>query len=608
MVKKRASLKGKGVSGSGSSQEKGKGIDLLFGGPPKDEAEPEEDDLIIDASSEMAGAGTRSVSTAPDPGDAVPPPPPPPPTFAAASLSEASSAEGSLDDFGLPVAMEAPPPDLELAVSDIDTMPVAKEAPPPDLALNLSDFVDTPVAMEAPPPDLEPAGSVDIDSMPVAMEGPPPDLQPTLPPTDFSPPPAPVPTVDFPDTLSEADIMNGGDNGAFPPPAETDFSGLAGMDFSAIPPQPEIVSPPPISSPPITPPPASPPFPTSPPVDFSPPPPPVPSIAPPRARIDSISGIASEKIEVVEKDILPEDTKFSGGPVGNVLAIADRAQVERNELITQRVTRYIGRERRENLDKQIESLYDEVAKELSDNKTDTEFALRYLSQAQDIIFEDVRQYDEALYRVKTVQTMIARKQNLRRWSYTWGAAVFFYAVVWLAAFIAGFMFTGVIGGSIDSLVGSVSDSVRAVQAAWFSALAGGVGGVSGVLYSLYWRVAIKQDFERQRVMYYAVQPIMGFILGAVIYFIIGAGFLVVNFATEPNTDLGAKTATVLSSQVVIALQVISGWIAGFRMRTVLELVDKIVQRFSPSRENLEAEEKESIVPPDVVNVIPPSDS
>jgi hypothetical protein len=343
-------------------------------------------------------------------------------------------------------------------------------------------------------------------------------------------------------------------------------------------------------------------------VDFSPPPPPVPSIAPPRARIDSISGIASEKIEVVEKDILPEDTKFSGGPVGNVLAIADRAQVERNELITQRVTRYIGRERRENLDKQIESLYDEVAKELSDNKTDTEFALRYLSQAQDIIFEDVRQYDEALYRVKTVQTMIARKQNLRRWSYTWGAAVFFYAVVWLAAFIAGFMFTGVIGGSIDSLVGSVSDSVRAVQAAWFSALAGGVGGVSGVLYSLYWRVAIKQDFERQRVMYYAVQPIMGFILGAVIYFIIGAGFLVVNFATEPNTDLGAKTATVLSSQVVIALQVISGWIAGFRMRTVLELVDKIVQRFSSSRENLEAEEKESIVPPDVVNVIPPSGS
>jgi hypothetical protein len=60
--------------------------------------------------------------------------------------------------------------------------------------------------------------------------------------------------------------------------------------------------------------------------------------------------------------------------------------------------------------------------------------------------------------------------------------------------------------------------------------------------------------------------------------------------------------------VVIALQVISGWIAGFRMRTVLELVDKIVQRFSSSRENLEAEEKESIVPPDVVNVIPPSGS
>ena len=119
-----------------------------------------------------------------------------------------------------------------------------------------------------------------------------------------------------------------------------------------------------------------------------------------------------------------------------------------------------------------------------------------------------------------------------------------------------------------------------MTAAWFSALAGGVGGVVGILYSLYWKVAMKQNFDRQYVMYYAVQPIMGFVLGAVMYFIIGAGFLVVNFATEPTNNLADKTADVLASQVVIALQIVVGWIAGFRVRFTLEIVDKVVQRFS----------------------------
>jgi hypothetical protein len=198
---------------------------------------------------------------------------------------------------------------------------------------------------------------------------------------------------------------------------------------------------------------------------------------------------------------------------------------------------------------------------------------------------------------------------LRRWSYTWGTAVFFYAVVWLAVFLTGFILTDELRNRLDSSSGllvqgevtteaeatspqSGESGIRAVRAAWFSALAGGIGGVIGILYSLYWRVAIKQDFERQRVMYYAVQPIMGFVLGAIVYFIIGAGFLVINFASQT----GADSNDVLSSSTVIALQIVTGWVAGFRQRFVLEMVDKIVQRFSSSRENLEEEGPAAVAP------------
>ncbi|MFC1975240.1 hypothetical protein ACFLXQ_02450, partial [Chloroflexota bacterium] len=311
-----------------------------------------------------------------------------------------------------------------------------------------------------------------------------------------------------------------------------------------------------------------------------------PSLSMPRAKVESMGGFVSEAIEVKEKDIIPEDTKLAGSD--HIIDVKRRTKVDYDEEMTRKVTRYIGRERRENLDKDIERLYDEVALELSVNKEDAEFALKTLSRAQDIVLEDTRQYDEALYLVAVVKTMIARKRNLRRWSYTWGSFVFLYAIVWLTAFIAGFLFDT----QISLYVGETNTNVDAVRAAWFSALAGGIGGVIGILYSLYWHVAMKQDFDRQYVMYYLVQPVMGFVLGAVVYFIIGSGFLLVNLAI----DRSAESGEVLSSPTIIAIQIVFGWIAGFRQRFVFEMIDKIVQRVSPKPDGDEAKKPESLIP------------
>jgi ABC-type sulfate transport system permease component len=69
-------------------------------------------------------------------------------------------------------------------------------------------------------------------------------------------------------------------------------------------------------------------------------------------------------------------------------------------------------------------------------------------------------------------------------------------------------------------------------------------------------------------MYYLVQPIMGFMLGAVTHLIITAGFLTFNAA-------GA------ASEVTVILQMVIGFIAGFRQRLVYELIDRIVQKVAP---------------------------
>ncbi len=617
MAKKRSSLRGKGPGSSGAGEEKGKGIDLLFGGTPPET--DDEDSSVIEGSI----SGERDEAPASASGAHFAPPPPPPPVPDAVPVeslpvpqpAEPSSSDQAVDEFGLPLAMEQPPADLELASPPTET---SESASPEDSTLDAT-LPSTDLEPTLPPldPSLD-SGEDDTLSLDLGED----DLSdldgdfPASSGEDFA---------DLDGDLSDLDTPGSpaGDLGSptpgsapAPPPPTTPppTSQPVSPAEPTSPPPPEPITPPPVDTTPpsepmtpapvdIAPPtsaPSTPPPPTPtpnipsastpPPTTPTPPPqPPTPSIAPPRARIDSIGGIVSEKIQVVEKDILPDDTKFSGGPISGVLSVAERADIEQNELITQKVTRYIGRERREKLDKEIEALYDKVADELSVNTQDTEFALRTLSQAQDIIFEDARQYDEALYRVAVVKTMLTRKNNLRRWSYTWGTAVFFYAIIWLVAFITGFILTDVIRGFLDSAVTSESSQLVAIRAAWFSALAGGIGGVIGILYSLYWHVSIKQDFDRQYVMYYFVQPVMGFILGALVYFIIGAGFLVVNF----SSNTGAEAGDVLSSTTVIAFQIVIGFIAGFRQRKVFEMIDKLVQRMSPKNAEEVTNEEEA---------------
>ena len=117
--------------------------------------------------------------------------------------------------------------------------------------------------------------------------------------------------------------------------------------------------------------------------------------------------------------------------------------------------------------------------------------------------------------------------------------------------------------------------------------------IPGIFYSLYWHVAMKQDFDRQYVMYYLVQPIMGFVLGAVVYFIVAAGFLVISFAAFPE---GTSNQEVLASRTVIALQIVLGFVAGFRQRAVFEMIDRIVKKLLPRSEEEPDQNPVSLVP------------
>ena len=96
-----------------------------------------------------------------------------------------------------------------------------------------------------------------------------------------------------------------------------------------------------------------------------------------------------------------------------------------------------------------------------------------------------------------------------------------------------------------------------------------MGGVCSLWYDLYWHVSVKQDFHRQHLMSYLVRPIIGFVFGFVMYFLLASGYL--TFASEDGEP------RVVDSATVIMVQLLLGWIAGFRQQTVSDSVQGLIQ-------------------------------
>ena len=99
---------------------------------------------------------------------------------------------------------------------------------------------------------------------------------------------------------------------------------------------------------------------------------------------------------------------------------------------------------------------------------------------------------------------------------------------------------------------------------------GGLGGVIGALYSLYWHVAKVRDFDKQYTMWYIVQPVIGLLLGALVYLLIGPGVLTARGVME------SETVALSFFPYAVAC------IAGFRQRFVLEMIDRVIQVITPS--------------------------
>jgi hypothetical protein len=235
------------------------------------------------------------------------------------------------------------------------------------------------------------------------------------------------------------------------------------------------------------------------------------------------------------------------------------------------VLEYVGLEQRQALWNKITELYDTVPDVLC---TDENLgrALGLLHETQDILMETPRQFDVAKYKVGLVQGMVRKRVNTSRWANTYGWAAFVYEMIWLVFLVSAL----VLSPGMADWVAEINGTTQTVDSEkfsmmWNTIVWGGFGGVIGALYSLYWHAAKVKDFDKQYFMWYIVQPVIGLLLGGLVYLIIGAGLM---------AALAGAVTESLTIRPLFAYAV--ACIAGFRQRFILEMIDRIIQLLTPS--------------------------
>ena len=256
------------------------------------------------------------------------------------------------------------------------------------------------------------------------------------------------------------------------------------------------------------------------------------------------------------------------GPRSTPLDLRELGQVDQGQHSRVRdedeVLAYVGDEQRQLLWKEIVSLYDEVPKVLINDELQDE-ALQLLQGAQDILMERPRQFDVAQYKIGQVESILTRRKQTVRWTNTYGWLTFLYEAAWVVVLAVAIFCAPAIVASITATFGA-AESLISVEQLWNTAAWGGVGGVLGALYSLYWHAAKVKDFDKQYLMWYVVQPVIGLIIGAALHVIIGAGFL--TLVGEPAIEQGTPLRLFPYALAVIA---------AFRQRFILEVVDRVIQ-------------------------------
>lgn len=233
----------------------------------------------------------------------------------------------------------------------------------------------------------------------------------------------------------------------------------------------------------------------------------------------------------------------------------------------------------ERLDKEVDQLYGRVA-QLMSGERESNIAFDALRRTRQILLVEPERFAEAEYLIQQIHAALNRMEQSMEAGARYGMRLFAYQVIWLVVFSGlallttvpdsfFFKWTAVLLGVPDNSQGLGWAMLFLSTLAW-----GGIGGVTGALWSLHYHISVVRDYDPVENMWYLEQPVLGMVLGGIVYLIMASGFLIVQAdLSGPQAALGARLLPAAVSVV-----------AGFRQTVVLDLIERVVKLLAPQEE------------------------
>ena len=180
------------------------------------------------------------------------------------------------------------------------------------------------------------------------------------------------------------------------------------------------------------------------------------------------------------------------------------------------------------LDEEINELHGEVKRALATRRDVTGHALSLLREAREILLVEPHRLGRAEYNILQVRAMLERADEGRRQSSRRGFRVLLYLSLWLAGTVAAgvalFLYASELSRGTDVFFGSESRVGAHLLPFLWVIVTGSAGAVVAAILGFLAHIRSGQDFDRQHLVRFAIQPVMGVVLGVILYTFFSALF------------------------------------------------------------------------------------
>ena len=230
---------------------------------------------------------------------------------------------------------------------------------------------------------------------------------------------------------------------------------------------------------------------------------------------------------------------------------------------------------RAQLAEEIDQLYRKTVDTVSENKALAERCQSTLKKARGLLQTTSADPADVEALLERVRATLARADRSVMASRRYGPPLAGYSILWVVVLLLLLVFDREAAGWLGRQTGRPDlSSLIDLAPYWACMLWGGMGAAASALYGLYRHFA-QRDFDSEHKIGYLVQPVLGVVVGALVYVTVGALF----FAIGEGQTYGASPITAAHPLALVSA------LAGFELRYAYGLLDGAARRLfrAPAR-------------------------